>query len=176
MKLILLILSLVTLTFSQMFDKPNKNAPKELSQFQFMVGNWEGKRQVLTRNGYKETPVKMNAYYTYNGYGFHDNWFDDGVFWGTTMRIIDPKTKKWKNNSYNNKRTQDWSSLFEMEYIKEGVFHRENKWSKRYNLDRIRIEKISKDHFIWHVDLSSDNGKTWEIKNSAIMDMNRVSL
>ena len=174
MKTLFFLLLFISLSFSQTFDKPNEHAPKELSQFQFMVGKWEGTRKVLTREGYKITEVKMISYYTYNGYGFHDEWYDDGKYWGTTLRIIDQKTKKWRNQFFNNKRNQNCGELFEMEY-KDGSFFRENKWSNgRFNLDRINIENINKDHFIWRVDISSDNGKTWVYKNTTIMDMKRA--
>ena len=119
---------------------------------------------MLQRDGsYKISKVKMVSYYTYNGFGFHDEWFEDGKYWGTTLRIIDPKTKQWRNNFFNNKRNQNWGEFFMMEY-KDGNFLRENKWSNgRFNLDRIRIDYVSKDEFVWHVDLSSDNGSTWGI-------------
>ena len=38
MKYVILLFAFVSLSFSQMYDEPNKNAPKELAQFQFMVG------------------------------------------------------------------------------------------------------------------------------------------
>ena len=78
------------------FGRPNPDAPPELQQFDFMVGEFDCEEATRSRDGsWNEFKAIWNARYFLNGYGIQD------VYWNprfstTNLRIFDPAVGRWK--------------------------------------------------------------------------------
>jgi len=81
------------------FGRANPNAPKELIQFHFMIGNFDRKERLRNKDGSWKPWVKgeWNARYFMNGYGIIDeslNYYTNITT--TNLRFFDPKEQLWK--------------------------------------------------------------------------------
>jgi hypothetical protein len=77
------------------YGRPNPDAPPELQQFDFMVGEFNCSDRSLQQDGsWKEMKTIWNARYFMNGMAIHDMHWKDG-FVTTNLRFFDPKREKW---------------------------------------------------------------------------------
>ena len=78
------------------YGRPHPDAPPELIQFDFMVGEFDCEEATRNRDGsWTEFNAVWNASYFLNGYGIQD------VYWNprfstSNLRIFDPKDGLWK--------------------------------------------------------------------------------
>lgn len=80
---------------SHPFGRPNPDAPPELKQFDFMVGEFQCVERLLQRDGsWKERRTIWSARYFMNGYAIQDIHWKPGVT-ATNLRFFDAATGKW---------------------------------------------------------------------------------
>ena len=78
------------------YGRMNPNAPPELKQFEFMIGDCECIDDIRQPDGtWKEVNAKWNATFFMNGYGIQDKYWTDGDFVTSNIRIFDNKRSKW---------------------------------------------------------------------------------
>lgn len=78
------------------FGRPNPEAPPELRQFDFMVGEFHCVDRVLQRDGsWNERRTVWTARYFMNGYAIQDIHWKPGVT-ATNLRFFEAATGKWQ--------------------------------------------------------------------------------
>ncbi len=86
---------------------PHPNAPAELAQFDFLIGDYTIEGQAWTTQGWRSSPTpppppRWNGWYGLGGMAIYDEWFnvDPGVKpdspRGVNVRFYDQKTSEWK--------------------------------------------------------------------------------
>ncbi|MEQ8768568.1 MAG: hypothetical protein RL885_31975 [Planctomycetota bacterium] len=76
--------------------RPHPDAPPELAQFDFMIGEFEATDQFLQRDGTWLTSKGVwNASYFLNGLGIQDR-YENQQFVTSNIRIFDPDASVWK--------------------------------------------------------------------------------
>ncbi len=78
------------------YGRPNPAAPAELTQFAFMIGEFDCIDEIRQRDGtHKSFRAIWNAHYFLNGFGIQDEyWTPD--FHTSNIRIYDPEAGHWK--------------------------------------------------------------------------------
>ena len=156
---------------------------RNVNNFEFLVGKWRGTRDVLQRDGSRLVQqVEADAYFVYNGQGFHDDWYivgDDGkMYWGTTVRSFKDGEGFWKNLFYTYRGDDmgwDWGNPFRIEF-RDGVFFRYlPEGGDRNTVDRVSVYSdpaANSEVLYWIVDRSTDGGQTW-IERVVIMKLQK---
>jgi len=158
-------------------DRPHPDAPPEMAQFAFLVGEWECKARFLDSEGeYAEITGRWVGYYTLGGYAFQDDWYSPNLR-GTTWRTFDPVGKRWVNRWLQagvDRPASFTGDLFYGEF-KAGrmVLEPRGMDTRGEYVDRITFYGIADDHFSWKLDRSYDDGKNW-IKNMTMTEATRV--
>lgn len=78
------------------YGRPNPDAPTELAQFAFFIGEYECvDRQKNAEGEWREFPAFWNARYFLNGFGIQDHYYADG-FQTSNIRVFFPNENVWK--------------------------------------------------------------------------------
>ncbi len=152
------------------YDKPNPNAPKELSHFAFLIGNWRCDVKVREQNGtWTKLQATWSGRYILDGYVIADEYrmFDANgnlIMLGMNYRSYNAQSKNWQIK-WLEALSATWLDLGPEEL--GGVRIEENSISyqalfRPNEIHRIKYSNISEDHFTWSVDISKDGGKTWD--------------
>ena len=154
----------------------NPHARMELLEWMPFIGDWQCKL-----SWWADTTGQTKLNYTgkwqfrfgYQGYCIQDDYIGDednnfsGTPYGPAIRGYDPSNEKWHMTyiPVNQARGQTW--IMEGNFIKEGVIEGTMELkdpSGNPVLQKVRLEAISEDQFIWSGDWSYDGGETW-LKN-----------
>ena len=77
------------------FGRPHPNAPPELQQFAFMLGEFDCVDELRQLDGsWRKTDAIWNAHYFLNGHGIQDVYWND-TFATTNIRLFDKGRGKW---------------------------------------------------------------------------------
>lgn len=78
------------------FGRPHPEAPPELAQFAFMIGEFDCVDRIRQADGsYVTFPAIWNARYFLNGHGIQDEYWSP-AFATSNIRIYDPAAGRWK--------------------------------------------------------------------------------
>ena len=78
------------------FGRPHPDAPAELSQFAFMIGDFDCVDEIRQADGSRlRFRAIWNAHYFLNGYGIQDEYWTPS-FHTSNIRIFDPAAGKWQ--------------------------------------------------------------------------------
>ena len=161
------------------FGHPNPEAPAQLSQFAFLIGDWSCTTKFMKQDGksYREGTAEWIGVYTLDGCAIQDYWIGHGPqgkdYYGTNIRSFDQKTGKWTNR-WLPAGTLQWSS-FESE-MKDGkmVMIGGGGTSPRGDfISRNTFYEIGPDSWRWRQDRSYDQGKTW-FEGVGFIDAKRI--
>ena len=156
MKQLLTILSfclLGTSAFSQSLD------PSDSTLFDFWIGKWDltWKNEDGSEGKGTNSIVRI-----LDGKVIQENFVDVRGFEGSSMSLLTPRTKTWK---------QAWADsqggYFDFEGFVEGDRRGFKTQAKEVNgnvyVFRMIFYDIKKDSFIWDWESSTDGGKTWKL-------------
>ncbi|MCR9253677.1 MAG: hypothetical protein NXI20_24890 [bacterium] len=153
--------------FSQVSNEPNPNGPKELSQFNFLLGDWNVLGETLNAEGsYTEWSATWKGYYLQSGYIFADefevpNGQGGFYFAGTTYRMYNPEKQEWQM-CFADALKGKWATVFHGKFNEEGAkFIYNNSDRQGAFLGIIKFYNITEKSFNWSLDKSYDNGQTW---------------
>lgn len=75
----------------------NPSAASELEQFDFMVGEFDTREEIRSRDGtWRKSVATWNAAYFLGGFGVRDSyWNEQEGFATTNLRVFDPASGKW---------------------------------------------------------------------------------
>jgi hypothetical protein len=159
------------------FGKPNPRAPKELEQFAFLIGRWQGDSSIKLPDGkwstYKATLIGR---YILDGYVIADEVRQFGPAGELTK--CGQNYRSYNTNSGWVMKWQDalnstWLDLGPPELggvvFSSGTFSFKHhlppgpvsKLFPAYTLFQIRIFDISQRHFSWRAEVSTDGGLSW---------------
>ena len=149
------------------YGRPNPDAPDELRQFQFMIGDNECVDHILQDDGsWQEIKAKWNGTYFLNGYGIQDKYWTDTSFVTSNIRIFDPIRRKWMVTFFS---MPDYSSgVWEVVMEEQRLVMRQ----KRTGLDgtealsRLTFYNITDHGFDWVAESIGDDGVVQDWKSS----------
>ncbi len=159
---------------------PNPNAPRELSHFAFLIGKWqcEGKfRYEGASSAYRITWVGR---YIMDGYAIADDarvFDDEGALERSfiTYRFYDLDRKRWIIDAFN---VLESTMVHQAPDDLGGVQVSEASITLMTRgptaVGRESFLNISKEHFTYRLDVSTDEGVTW-IEGVDLIEANRVS-
>jgi hypothetical protein len=158
----------------------NPGAPKETTQFSFLVGAWDCTTRFLKPDGkgYLDGAASWLGYYVLDGWAIQDDWIsiqpDGSEFHGTNIRSFNPKTRKW-DNRWLPMGSLQWK-YYEAEKVKDTMvmIGGEGKDARGEFVDRNTFYDISADSWRWRKDRSYDGGKTW-IKGIGYIEASRAA-
>ncbi len=83
------------------FGRPNPNAPAEIAQFEFMIGECDCVDEIRNPDGsWRRTAAVWNAKYFLNGHAIQDLYWSDS-FATSNIRIFDPDRGRWFVNFFS---------------------------------------------------------------------------
>ena len=135
------------------FGRPHPDAPAELDQFAFMVGEFDCVDELRQRDGSRlRFSAIWNAHYFLNGFGIQDEYWTP-TFYTSNIRIYDPDSGQWQ------------VTFFRMPGYQSGVWqgNKEGDTMVMRNGGRttgpgLTFYNISADGFDWH---SGGNDPGW---------------
>jgi hypothetical protein len=152
-----------TLTGDRMTENRfNPNAPKELEQFAFWLGEW---KFTDTRQGNEGTPGYNRISVTFDGYGLLEDFGlgnEEKEFRGGSLTVYDAQNKQFVQTWIDNSA---WTRVFRGgmegdEMILYGPEERDK--SGNSFTTRLVWKNISPEAMDWSYERSTDGGKTWQ--------------
>ena len=152
------------------YGKPKPDAPEELSQFAFLIGKWRCDEKLKRPDGtYESFQATWICRYILDGYAIADEYRttrpDTGelVRLGATYRSYNAEKKTWVMK-WQDALTATWLDLGPEELGGVQVDQESITFKHRLPEDgllRCTFSNISKDHFTWRGETSTDGGETW---------------
>jgi len=173
------------------YGTPNPNAPRELSQFAFLIGSWRCESSVKGPDGeFRTYPATWVARYILDGYVIADEFRQLGPAGevaqiGQNYRCFNADKKTW---------CIQWLDALDATWLELGpedlggvvvrggtITYKHRRPRGRVgrlfplnSLFRLTYEGISENHFTWRAELSTDGGETWaEVQ---VIEAHRVTL
>ena len=165
----------------QDYGKPNPNAPKELSQFAFLIGRWRGEAIVKGEDGAPQSfQVTWVGRYILDGYAIADEFrMADAqgnlVMLGQNYRSYNTEKKTWVMK-WQEALTSTWLDLGPEELGGVTANNAFIAFKARFRPDeihRITFSNISEDHFTWRAEASTGEQKTWT--EVMVIEVSRVT-
>ena len=144
------------------------NAPKELDQYAFLVGNFDIKNIRRGRDGsWKESPTASywEGRWILQGHAIADYWYDSPPTTGTVpgrgvnVRMYRPESKQW-TNMWQHSRLAEVRTLMS-EVRDDGFMHMWATHPDTSDRRRLRFETMSPAEWVRIEEWSRDEGKTW---------------
>lgn len=163
---------------------PNRTPPREASQFNFLVGQWEltVKPAATTLaqkvHGMPKLTGTWKAWRALDGWGVEDELRITDASGNPkslthAVRMYDPSAKRWKSSSVEPYRSVISSSVAELRGADIITSSRGTDTEGKPYLSRGRYTNISATAFRFIQERSTDNGKTWD--NNVTIDAKKVS-
>lgn len=162
----------------QNYGSPNRNAPRELSQFAFLIGTWQCESKLKGPDGeYRTFPATWVARYILDGYVIADEFRQLGpagevAQLGQSLRSYNTDQKAWIIK-WLDALDSTWLELGPEDLggvrVQGGVITYQHRRPRGrvgrlfplQSLFRLSFSNISEDHFTWRAELSTDGGETW---------------
>jgi hypothetical protein len=155
----------------QRVEKPNPNAPAELSRFAFLIGRWRFDAKFKAANGVLQAfQGTWVGHYILDGYAIADEYRMIGssgelIVFGMNFRIYDPARQVW-NIKWLNALEGTWTDLTSEKFGgarfdgQSVSYAFEAERGAQWPFTRATYTNISKTHFTWRGEKSED-AKTW---------------
>jgi hypothetical protein len=158
---------------TQDFGKLNQNAPAELTQFTFLIGNWTFEAKVKMADG-QSLPFKgaWRGRYILDGYAISDEYRMTDlsgklIVLGLNLRSYDASKQTW-NIKWLNAQTGAWTNLAPSELggVKADgrsmiyAFKETAPLNTAHAYTRVTYTKVSETHFTWTSEKSVE-GSVW---------------
>ncbi|NIO00721.1 MAG: hypothetical protein GTO42_01060 [Candidatus Latescibacteria bacterium] len=161
------------------YGKPNPDAPRQLSQFAFLIGKWRCDSKVKGKDGVFEThPATWTGRYILDGYVIADEFRQMGpggelIQLGQNYRSFDTDKNAWVMK-WHDALASTWldlgpeelggvliddTSITFMHYVPERLA---GKLFPPHTLFRLTFSDISENHFTWRAEISTDGEETWD--------------
>lgn len=161
------------------YGLPNRNAPRELSQFAFLIGNWRCESRVKGPDGaFRTYPATWVARYILDGYAIADEFKQLGpagevAQLGQTTRSFNSDSKTWiikwldaLDSTWLDMGPEDLGGVAvrsgSITYQHRRPRGRTGRLFPLQSLFRLTFSNMSEDHFTWRAELSTDGGETWD--------------
>jgi hypothetical protein len=155
----------------QRVDKPNPNAPAELSRFAFLIGRWQFDAKFKSANGeWQAFQGTWLGHYILDGYAIADEYRMIGssgevIVLGMNFRIYDSAKQVW-NIKWLNALEGTWTDLTSEQFGgarfdgQSVTYAFKAERGAKWPFTRATYTNISKMHFTWRGEKSQD-AKTW---------------
>jgi hypothetical protein len=157
--------------YEQRAEKPNSNAPAELSRFAFLIGRWRFDAKFKSANGEWQTfHGTWLGHYILDGYAIADEYRMIGpsgepIVLGMNFRIYDSAKQVW-NIKWLNALEGTWTDLTPEQFGgarfdgQSVTYAFKAERGAQWPFTRATYTNISKSHFTWRGEKSED-AKTW---------------
>jgi hypothetical protein len=154
----------------QGFGKPNPNAPAELSQFAFLIGNWRCEAKIKLPSGeWQAFQATWSGRYILDGYAIADEYrmtdsSGDLIVLGMNFRTYDATRQIW-NIKWLHALGGTWVDLTSEEmgrltFDGQSITYAFKEPMASHAYTRAIYTNISNTHFTWRGE-KSDDGKAW---------------
>lgn len=151
-------------------DRPNPNAPDELSRFAFLIGRWECEAKLKVANGVWQTlPATWLGRFILDGYAIADEYrmtdvSGELIVLGMNFRTYDAVRKTW-NIKWLNALAGTWTDLNSEEFGGVRIDHHSLTYTFKepaaaHAYTRATYTNISTSQFTWRGE-KSDDGAIW---------------
>jgi hypothetical protein len=152
-------------------EKPNPNAPAELSRFAFLIGRWRFDAKFKSADGERQTfHGTWFGHYILDGYAIADEYRMIGssgelIVLGMNFRIYDSAKQVW-NIKWLNALDGTWTDLTSQQFGgarfdgQSVTYAFKAERGAQSPFTRATYTNISKTHFTWRGEKSED-AKTW---------------
>ena len=134
------------------FGRRHPDAPPQLAQFEFMLGEFDCVDEIKGGNGkWRRTDAIWNAHYFLNGHGIQDVYWNE-TFATSNIRIFDPTRGKWSVNFFRSPTNRVGAGVWVGTQEGPKDQRRMVMWSgspDRKNGSRLTFYDISVDGFEW---------------------------
>lgn len=171
------------------YGLPNRNAPRELSQFGFLIGTWQCESSVKGPDGaFRTYPATWIARYILDGYVIADELKQLGpagevAHLGQNYRSFNGDSKTWiikwldaLDSTWLDMGPEDLGGVEARAGIVTYKHRRPRGRTGRLfplqSLFRLTFSNMSEDHFTYRAELSTDGGETWD--EVQVIEANRV--
>lgn len=155
----------------QEYGKPNPNAPPELSQFAFLIGEWKFDAKLKRKDGTQESFTgTWEGRYVLDRHAIADEYrmttsAGELVVLGINLRAYDSKKKAW-NMKWLNALAGTWvdlgpEELGGVEVGEKSISYVMKEPVAGHAFTRATYTIVSENHFTWRGEGSNDQ-KTWE--------------
>ncbi len=165
----------------QEYGRPNPNAPPELSQFAFLIGNWRCDVKVKGQDGvYEEFRATWTGRYILDGYVITDEFRRMGpdgevVQLGANYRSYSSEKSAWIMK-WHDALASTWLDLGpdDLGGVQvDGTSITYQHHVPPNGLVRMFIFDISPERFSWRADFSTDGGESWD-ENVYLIEAYRI--
>lgn len=154
----------------QDFGKVNSNAPRELSRFAFLIGDWRCEARLRSADGKWQTfPAKWVGRYVLDGYAIADEYrmMDSTgklIVLGVNFRTYDSARQTW-SIKWLDALSGTWTDLAPSElggaqFDGESVIYAFKEPAADHKYTRATYTSVDKAHFTWRGE-KSDDARTW---------------
>lgn len=166
---------------SKTYGVPNPHAPKELAQFAFLIGKWQGEGISQNKEGTSE-PYQMTwvGRYILNGYAiadeariFNEMGTVESIF--ITYRFYDRNMNRWiieVFNVFESTMTQQAPDDLGGVQVKGDSITLMTRYPN--GIGRESFLNRTKDHFTYRLDVSIDEGKSW-LEGLDMIEVKRIT-
>ena len=155
----------------QVQAKPNPGAPRELSRFAFLLGEWRCDVRLKREDGtWQSLKATWKGRYILDGYVIEDEYRMTGpagelLVLGINLRCYDAQKKTW-TMKWLNALAGTWvdlgpEELGGVQISEESIIYVLKEPVAAHAFTRATYTNISRDHFTWRGEKSND-GKAWE--------------
>lgn len=140
---------------SRTFGQPNPNAPKELTQFAFLIGEYTCVDELTDTDGNTtRLDARWSGKYILNGYGIQDSYWNES-FSTTNIRVYSEPESKWQVSYFREPKGQSgtWVGAAEDSDV---VLRRSFEWNDQTVESRLTFTNITLTGFDWTSEYISD--------------------
>ena len=164
---------------------PDTRAPREASQFNFLIGQWElsvkPKATSLAAriHGVPKLQGTWKAWRALEGWGIEDEMRIVDASGNPrsllhSVRIFDPAARHWRVSALDVYRTSSTTTSTQWQGTEMRSLPQESLADGKPARSRTRITHITANSFRYHQDHSTDGGRTW-IEDMLVIDAKRVA-
>ena len=146
----------------------------EARAFDFWIGDWDIQQRLLKRDGsWLTLPARTSVTRALDGCALVEHWQGDVLFFwegmqapetmtGLSVRAYDPQAGKWFIH-WMDTRLPRFGAPYTGNFVDgRGEFFRELETPQGRRLGRITFSNVTAESVSWALDVSSDQGKTWQ--------------
>jgi len=147
---------------------PNPDAPREVRQYEFMLGDWVGERYDRTSSGDRRSAsIRWHGTYILDGWAFRTDWEqtnqDGSAQRGTMIRTFDQRYHAWRiAETYSANPHLD---VFDGKVLGDSLVQSSEHDTPTGPVKARRVYfNISAKGFEDRIENSRDGGKTWQLQ------------
>lgn len=141
-------------------EHPATDRADKMSLYGWLIGSWTMDAAIPIDETARTGKGEIYFGWVLEGRAIQDVWIRPNFFYGTTLRIYDPKIDAWHiiwSDPLQQYYTRQIGRKKGNDIVQEGT-------NEAGELSRWSFTNITPDSFHWHGEHSTDQGKTWKVQ------------